>query len=331
MNAMNTLVVRPGALGDAILTLPLLARLKRDYGGTIIVLGTPASWTFMNPSLDIRVMDFGSPIWLGFFDAAVPLSHEAVTILETVEHAFVYLRSTCLDFDLRMLYGVKTASRSEPPISSEQNAGEVLQQTEVRRWPMDKLPPVHAVKTLGAAGTELIEDWIETRREQQAVADDLLNRLRVKHNVTRFVAIHPGSGGKRKCWATESFAQLAVRIYSELNCLPLVTFGPADETVRVKFLAAMPSGIPWHALDSCPLREVLALLRQCELAITNDSGVGHLAARATKTLAIFGPSDPNVWAPVGEDVTTIQAARGDLSALSVDEVFAVAAQKLSVK
>jgi heptosyltransferase-3 len=53
--------------------------------------------------------------------------------------------------------------------------------------------------------------------------------------------------------------------------------------------------------------------------------VAHLAAACgTKTLALFGPTDPAQWAPVGGSVTTLRPRSGRLTDLAVDEVVAAA-------
>jgi heptosyltransferase-2 len=59
--------------------------------------------------------------------------------------------------------------------------------------------------------------------------------------------------------------------------------------------------------------------------IGNAAGVTHLAARACPVVALFGPTDPAVWAPLGKRVTVLQAAGGDLGKLSVEAVAEAAA------
>ncbi|MCB1102996.1 MAG: hypothetical protein KDL10_11560, partial [Kiritimatiellae bacterium] len=71
------------------------------------------------------------------------------------------------------------------------------------------------------------------------------------------------------------------------------------------------------------LSEVVHLFRSAGRYIGNDSGITHLAAACgVPTLAIFGPTDPAVWAPLGAHVTVIrtgQPAFGDLTVSRVME------------
>ncbi len=72
-----------------------------------------------------------------------------------------------------------------------------------------------------------------------------------------------------------------------------------------------------------PLRALAAALARAGLFLGNDSGVAHLAAACgTRTLALFGPTDPTLWAPVGRSVATLRPASGNLADLPVDDVVA---------
>jgi heptosyltransferase-2 len=72
-------------------------------------------------------------------------------------------------------------------------------------------------------------------------------------------------------------------------------------------------------------------LRQARLYVGNDSGISHLAAAVgIPTVAIFGPTDPAVWAPRGAHVAVVRAPDGDLHALPVSQVAAVVDKMLKL-
>jgi heptosyltransferase-3 len=72
-----------------------------------------------------------------------------------------------------------------------------------------------------------------------------------------------------------------------------------------------------------PLTEVAALLARCDLYVGNDSGPSHLAAlTGAPTLALFGPTDPRRWRPLGPRVTVLR--RQPLEQLPVAEVLEAA-------
>lgn len=118
------------------------------------------------------------------------------------------------------------------------------------------------------------------------------------------VWIHPGAGSKEKRWPIESFFSLAERIESEFGLPVRFLLGEADED-----LGPAMARTPWT-----PVRLPRPLLlaeawNRGDLFVGNDSGVAHLAGLCgLRTIAIFGPSDPNLWRPWGERV---QAVRED--------------------
>jgi len=64
-------------------------------------------------------------------------------------------------------------------------------------------------------------------------------------------------------------------------------------------------------LPPMPLARLGRTLARARLYIGNDSGITHLAAAAgCPTLAIFGPTNPAVWAPRGANVRVIQGKEG---------------------
>jgi hypothetical protein len=97
-----------------------------------------------------------------------------------------------------------------------------------------------------------------------------------------YAVIHPFSGSARKNWPLEQFQQVAAR----LDCPVHWCAGPEEAlpgAVRLETLAEL---IPW--------------LAQAAVYLGNDSGISHVAAACqVPVVAVFGPTDPRVWAPRG--------------------------------
>ena len=69
--------------------------------------------------------------------------------------------------------------------------------------------------------------------------------------------------------------------------------------------------------------ELLNELRTASLVIAHDTGPAHLAGIiGVPTLSLFGPSNPNVWKPLGPRVKVLY--KQPLDDLTVDEVLAAA-------
>jgi ADP-heptose:LPS heptosyltransferase len=130
-----------------------------------------------------------------------------------------------------------------------------------------------------------------------------------------FLAVHPGSGSPGKNWPLDRFAEAARRLSPGRPWL--LVLGPAEDEVRPPLGAVVAR--------SWGLRALGATLAHAGLFLGNDSGVSHLAAACgTRTLALFGPTDPSQWAPVGPFVATLRAPSARLADLSVDEVVEAA-------
>jgi heptosyltransferase-2 len=78
-----------------------------------------------------------------------------------------------------------------------------------------------------------------------------------------------------------------------------------------------------------PLPELAALLEHA-IFVGHDSGVSHLAAAAgAKCILLFGPTNPDVWAPMNANVRVLRAADGNLNSISVAAVGSAVATALS--
>ncbi len=115
----------------------------------------------------------------------------------------------------------------------------------------------------------------------------------------RPIAVHMGSGGVRKNWPPECFEAMIRTIENQgLGDVVLIE-GPAERSNH-----PIPEGV--RRLSNLPLHLLAAVLTESCCYIGNDSGVTHLAAAVgTRTFAVFGPTDPRVWAPRGSHVTVL--------------------------
>jgi lipopolysaccharide heptosyltransferase III len=116
-----------------------------------------------------------------------------------------------------------------------------------------------------------------------------------------FAVIQPFSGSKRKNWPIERFRKVARR-------LPFA----------VQWCAG-PDELLDNAVRMEKLWDLARWLAGARVYIGNDSGITHLAAAVgSPVVAIFGPSDPGIWAPRGESVEIVSAGLEDID---VDRVL----------
>ncbi len=112
------------------------------------------------------------------------------------------------------------------------------------------------------------------------------------------VIIHPGSGSRQKNWPFERFRSLAQAL-DEQGRSVWWCIGPAEENSRIPHNGDI--------LQTESLEALARYLSAAHLYVGNDSGISHLAAAVgCRTIVIFGPTDPRVWAPLGSNVTVVQ-------------------------
>jgi heptosyltransferase-2 len=144
------------------------------------------------------------------------------------------------------------------------------------------------------------------------------------------IGLHAGSGYRQthKRWPKERFVHLADRLVEKYHAKVLLTGGPQE----VELTAAMAQGMhvsPLNTAGQMTLRQTAAVIAKCDLFISNDSGLAHIAAAVgTEVIVLFGKTDLGRIAPRGGHVHIIRkdAPEGDnpIEMISVDEVAALA-------
>jgi heptosyltransferase I len=112
-----------------------------------------------------------------------------------------------------------------------------------------------------------------------------------------FISICPTAKWKTKCWPEESFAALADLLSQHLKAR-VIFLGAPSETDIVSRIGRLMRHAHLNLCGRLGILEVAALLERSTLYVGNDSGLMHLAsATRTKTVAIFGPTDPGRTGP----------------------------------
>ena len=156
----------------------------------------------------------------------------------------------------------------------------------------------------GASPDESLDAHLDVLPGDVSEASRVLDRLGL--DSARVVLLFPGSGGPHKNWSPENFVALASAL--EPPTRPLVVLGPAEDAIEPVLMPLMAArGIAW--LRDQPLSTVAGLARLAAGFVGNDSGVSHLAAAAgAPGVAIFGPTDPDRWRPLGR-VRIVRASK----------------------
>ena len=121
------------------------------------------------------------------------------------------------------------------------------------------------------------------------------------------IAIHLGSQDLEfRRWPLERFVQFAEQVRA-LGLEPsIILTGTAPERPLIQRFIDQYSGNAADASQSGSLEKTAALLERCQLLVSNDTGIMHLAAAmGTPTVGLFGPNSPRYWAPVGPRATFV--------------------------
>src|SRR5947209_319155 len=295
--ASHILIIRPGAIGDTLLALPIIEAIRKAYiNPRITLVGNPTVLPLaLATHLVDEASDYGHLQWSSLFS---PSGIHSPAILDQLQHtdlAICWLRDPegILEQKLRQA-GVRKVivAPGRPPEG---------QHTHI---------VAYLAQTIGLHHIEVPYKLPLKPAEHS-----------MHHSGNQRIAIHPGSGGDQKCWSLSSFAALIEQLWHR-NYPVLLLAGPADHhrIDAIQRLLPPPQPGMFTTLIDEPLLDVAQHLQQYSCYIGNDSGITHLAAMlSVPTIALFGPTDPANWRPIGPTVTIIQ--QHSLQTLPVETVL----------
>ena len=139
---------------------------------------------------------------------------------------------------------------------------------------------------------------------QLQVPSDEVSRWRQASGlgVNAAVALAPGSVGASKRW---TYYAEAARLLIQRGLDVWVVGGPGEKELATEIVAA--GGPEVRDLTGTDLRNGILAVAAASVAISNDSGLMHIAAAiGTPTMGIFGPTSPYLWAPLNGLAATVQ-------------------------
>ncbi len=293
------LVIRGGAIGDFILTLPVFAALRSQFPDThLTLLGYPhiAQLALAGGLVDeIRSIE-ARPLASFFVSRGDPDAALAEFFC-----SFHIIVSYLYDPDEYFQQNVRRNNRAQfiagPHRPDEQ-----------QRIPASAvfLKPLERLAIFDAPATPHLQI-------QPGTADDL--------PPGDWVAAHPGSGSEKKNWPEDRWAELLRRI---LNTNPatrvLLIAGEADGDKPRRLASQLPAERIRLALN-LPLPRLAQLLQSCRCYLGHDSGISHLAsAIGLPTLLFWGDTIEEIWRPPGPKNQVLKHASG-LSNLPVDLAY----------
>jgi ADP-heptose:LPS heptosyltransferase len=303
----RAVILQPGALGDCILTLPLVKILKEglDLGGVDIIGHTEYIGTFPGRTCvdGVRSMDSTELHRMFVEPAKFDLADwdPLISVFSVYSWIVTFLGEPGSNFEQNLIFTANCSHSAEivtlsmkPPEDGKRHVAE----SYIHQFAGQSSLPAKRAKV----ATDNV--LIRVTEADRDCGVELLDQTEIDLS-KRLVVIHPGSGGQRKCWHLENFVALAqgLRI-SGFEVLFLL--GPAEmERLRPAEEARLYGAA--KCVGHLSLTQVVGLLSCADAFVGNDSGVTHLAAAmGLRTHVLFGPTDPALYRPIGPAVTIFQ-------------------------
>ncbi len=306
---LKILVFRYRFLGDTILTVPFLQRLREAYPNACIsVLIAPQSGVllqncpYINELIEFDTTRFhkydsGKKAKQSLWDNVLKLKKEKFDIAYILKRSF---SSAVLAFlaGITERIGFNTEFRSfllTKKIPFDLKQSEVINFLNHLPAPFNE-PPDKKNKLF----------WPTEHEKQKALS--LINSLNKKKPETKNIIIHAPAAHPLKMWKIEYWAELIKKLkIQNHNIIFSGSSADNDYYAELQSLAGVKADLNLCLTDNT-LRENIAVYELCDFIICVDSGPLHLAAAVNlKGLAIFGPTDPVRWQPWSDNIKVIQA------------------------
>lgn len=293
------LVLRGGALGDFIVTLPALAALRQHWPHARIELAgnaTAAGLARARGLLDSCHSQHEAR-WSTLYGAA-PLAPDFATWLGTFDLVVSYWPDP--DEGLRKRFPLRADQVFvSAPALPQRGPAAAHYADALRPLGVPHPPPHFMLRPLAGSGTVSATGPRDVTSTKEASG----------------ITIHPGSGSLRKNWPAERWQALMAQLPRPLS----VILGEAEMARRDPFPVADAT-----VLVSRPLEDLVNHFAACRLFLGHDSGISHLAAACgVPSVLLFGPTEPALWAPPAPHVRVLRAGP-DPAAIAVSEVHAAA-------
>jgi len=347
----RALIIQPGAVGDGILTIPL-ARLLRQYAGfdNVDIMGHPEKLAFLTGRTELdEVISLESvPLHRLFTDSnsfEIAEGDELIELLRPYDVIISFLGDAQGHFEKNVIFTAAFTHTADvimlpirPPADYPGHAARFfLQQCVNEILPgiiHDNQSPADIFgRIYGRGGAKKYHQ--NQLKSQISVTDYATKAPLIRTTNTEIAAgraifhsfcidsdspiiLHPGSGGAHKCWPLNQFQSLADMLRrSEYQ--PVFLLGPVELDTWPPHLLQELNCRNYTVLKDLSLEQVIQILSCSSGYVGNDSGITHLAgAVGIPAVAIFGPSNPRQWQPLGQRVKIAHKpfASGDFSMLS---------------
>ncbi|MBM4295794.1 MAG: glycosyltransferase family 9 protein [Deltaproteobacteria bacterium] len=284
----DLLIWHRGALGDLLLAGPALMAIRHRYPRARITgVGHPERWGLLSRTLALtNVWDGETAVWADLY-AAGPLGENLISLLSPFQAALIFTPQPPAHLMERLRQAGVAAVHWVPSFSPQ----------------CREHPSTLQVRRLAELGIPMASKPFRLILDSGGVEDNI-----PLPGGGPWAAVAPGSGHPCKNWPLSHYFQVTRALAWQRGLSIIWLTGPAEEAM-FPYVQAMAQAQGHLLLNRRPLLQVAQTLARCAIYLGGDSGLTHLAAAAgaPKVLALFGPTDPRIWAPRGKNVSILQA------------------------
>jgi heptosyltransferase-3 len=302
----RAVILQPGAIGDCVLTLSLAQFMKDslvlggiDVFGHTEYIGILPGRTCID---GVRSMDSTNlhRLFVNSSEFDLADGDPLISLFSDYTWIVTFLGEPYSDFEQNLIFTANCSRSAEiitlsmkPPENSDRHVTEFHAHQFINQSGL----------SLGRQSFSYDRILIKATRSDRDGGKVLLGEAGIDL-AKELVVIQPGSGGLRKCCYLGNFLKIACNLRSR-GVEVVFLLGPTElerlGNKEVKDIASVT-----RCLTHLSLTQVLGVLSCADQFVGNDSGITHLAAGlGIKTLAVFGPTNPVIYRPVGPDVTVI--------------------------
>ena len=301
-SAKNILIRGTNWIGDAVMTLPAVAALRNTFPETkISILVKPWVAEIFHLCKDVdEVISFESPGVHAGVGGKLRLAKE--------------LRTRRFDTAILMQNAIEAAIITWVagiPVRAGYNSdgrGLLLTHSVQRTEAIRKVHQIEyyleMVKSLGCLSVETRVN-LQPGKEYEILAEQLFDRFDIREECL-VIGMAPGATyGPAKRWFPERFAAVADRLI-DVRPAQVLLFGSFEDRKSTDLVEQNARHRLINLTGKSSLKETIALISKCDLFISNDSGLMHIAgALNIPTVAVFGSTNPVTTSPVGDKSVVI--------------------------
>ena len=285
---MNFLIVRLGALGDIVHTVPAVAALRRAYPSARIdwvVDYRHAGFAELVTSIDriITLPRTTVAAWVDLVRRLRPIRYDVALDFQGLMKSAVLARAS----GARRVHGFsiwhlreKAARPFYSRVDHSTQPAHVIEKN------------LSLLSTVGVASAAVEFPLAHT-------PSAALDSVRRESAGARFALLNPGAAWPNKRWPAARFGEVAAFVREVRGLQPFVLWGPAERALAEEVVES--SGGVARLAPATTTADLLELSRAAALMVSGDTGPLHIAAAAgTPLVAIFGPTDADrngPWSP----------------------------------